>query len=131
MNLYAIFILIIFSVNISFGQEKLPPPKMEINNPILDEFVTELKNAVKNKDKEYIINILDPDILTSFGGNGGIEEFKNSWDLSSDGDFWKLMDKLLKLGGGKLQSDDFYVIPYVFSDWPEDDKNMTHLNIRP
>ncbi len=122
MNLYTIVIFIIFSVNVFFGQEKLLPPKMEINNPILDKFITELKIAVKNKDKEYIINILDPDILISFGSNGGIEEFKNYWDLSSDGDFWKLMERLLKLGGGKPQSDDFYTIPYVFSYWPEDEK---------
>ena len=122
MNLHAVFIFIILAVNILFGQEKLFPPKTEINNLILDEFITGLKSAVKNKDKEFIINILAPDILNSFGGNGGIEEFKNSWDLSSDGDFWKLMEKLLRLGGGKPQGDDFYTIPYVFSYWPEDEK---------
>jgi len=66
MNLYTTFIIIIFSVNVFFGQEKLLPPKIEINNPILDKFITELKIAVKNKDKEYIINILDPDIHISF-----------------------------------------------------------------
>jgi len=45
MNLYTVFIFIILSVNILFGQEKLLPPKTEINNPSLDEFITELKSA--------------------------------------------------------------------------------------
>ncbi|OUS01022.1 hypothetical protein A9Q86_09770 [Flavobacteriales bacterium 33_180_T64] len=96
---------------------------MEINDSILNEFITDLKNAIKSKDKEYIINILSEDILVSHGGNGGIEEFKTHWDWSSDDStFWLTMDKLLRLGAGKYQNDGFYLIPYIFSNWPEDEK---------
>lgn len=123
MKLTTIFISLFFISNSSFGQEKLPRPKIEINDPILNEFITSLKDAVKNKDKEYIISILSSDILISHGGSGGIVEFKSHWDWSSDdSSFWLTMDKLLQLGGGKYQGDGFYSIPYVSSDWPNDEK---------
>ena len=123
MKTSLIFISLFLIINSSLGQEKLLPPKMEINDPVLEEFISDLKNAVKNKDKEYILSILSSDILVSFGGNGGIEEFKSHWDWSSDdSSFWIIMDKILRLGGEKYQDNGFYSIPYVFSNWPGDEK---------
>ena len=96
---------------------------MEINDPVLNEFITNLKNAVKNKNKEHIISILSSDILVSHGGNGGVEEFKNHWNWSSDdSSFWTIMDKLLQLGGEKYRGNGFYLIPYVSTNWPGDEK---------
>lgn len=122
MKKHIIFILLFFIINSSFGQKKLLPPKMEINDPVLKEFISNLKDAVKKKDKEYILSILSSDILVSFGGNGGIKEFKSHWDWSSDdSSFWIIMDKILRLGGEKYQGDGLYSIPYVFSNWPRDE----------
>ena len=123
MKLTTIFIALFFINISSFGQEKLFPPKTEIKEPVLNEFITDLKNAAKNKDKEYIISVLSSDILVSHGGNGGVEEFKSHWNWSSDNsEFWLTMDKLLQLGGGKYQGDGFYTIPYVSSNWPGHEK---------
>jgi hypothetical protein len=141
MKKHLIFISLFFIINSMFGQEKLLPPKMEIKDPVLKEFITNLKNAVKNKDKEYILSILSSDILVSFGGNGGIEEFKSHWKWSSDdSSFWKIMDKILRLGGEKYKGGGFYSIPYVFSNWPRDDEKYesfehmaitgTNVNVR-
>ena len=43
------------------------------------------------------------------------------------------MDKLLQLGGAKYLGDGLYSIPYVFSEWPEDEKylNGPKLKCRP
>ena len=127
-------------MSISFGQGKMPPPKMEINDPGLNEFISELKSAVAKKDKEYIIGVLSPNILNSFGGNGGIAEFKSYWNWSSeDSTFWNIMDKLLELGGGKYQANGQYIVPYVYTDWPDDEQydafeqmviTGTHVNVR-
>lgn len=117
------FISLFFLINSTFGQEKLPRPKMEINDPVLTEFISNLKTAVKNKDKEYIISILSSDVLVSHGGNGGSKEFMSHWDWSSDDSaFWSTMDKMLQLGGGKYKGDGFYSIPYVSSNWPGHEK---------
>lgn len=140
MKRYIFFIILFFIINSSFGQEKLLPQKMEINDPLLNEFITNLKNAVKNKDKEYIISILSSDILISHGGNGGVQEFKNHWNWSSDdSSFWTVMDKLLRLGGEKYRGNGFYLIPYIFSNWPKNKKydvfehmaiTGTHIDVR-
>jgi len=123
MTKQIIYISFFFIINSSFGQEKLLPPKIKINDPVLKKFITNLKDAVKNKDKEYIISILSSNILVSHGGNGGNEEFKSQWNWSSDDSpFWFTMNKLLQLGSGKHNGDRFYSIPYVSSDWPGHEK---------
>ncbi|WP_411895228.1 hypothetical protein [Winogradskyella sp. A2] len=141
MKKHFIFISLFLITMSSFGQKKLLPPKMEIKDPVLKEFISNLKNAVKKKDKEYILSILSSDILVSFGGNGGIEEFKSRWNWSSDdSSFWKTMDKILQLGGEKYKGGGIYSIPYVFSNWPRDDEKYgafehmaitgTNVNVR-
>jgi hypothetical protein len=140
MKLYTSFLLIFLSASITFGQGKILRPDIKIDHPVLEEFISELKNAVANKDKEYIISILSPDILNSFGGNGGVEEFRSYWNWSSDeSPFWNTMNKLLKLGGGKYQGLGQYIVPYVYTDWPDDEKydafeqmviTGTHVNVR-
>ncbi len=123
MKKHIIFISLFFIINSMFGQEKLPRPKMEIKDPVLNEFITNLKDAVKNNDKEYIISILSSDVYVSHGGNGGVKEFMSHWNWSSDDSaFWSTMDKLLQLGGGKYKGNGFYKIPYVSSNWPGDEK---------
>jgi hypothetical protein len=118
-----IFISLFFMINSSFGQEKLLPSKIKIDDPVLKKFITNLKDAVKNKNKEYIISILSSTILVSHGGDGGNEEFKSHWNWSSDDSpFWSTMNKLLQLGSGKHNDDGFYSIPYVSSDWPGHEK---------
>jgi hypothetical protein len=140
MNIYGLTVILCFIVGITFGQGKIPRPDIKIDDPVLEEFISELKNAVANKDKEYIISMLSPDILNSFGDNGGVEEFKSYWNWpSDDSSFWNIMTKLLKLGGGEYQGNGQYIIPYVTTDWPDDEKydafehmviTGTHVNIR-
>lgn len=123
MKKYIIFISLFFIGINSFGQEKLLPPNVEIEDLVLNKFISDLKEAVKNKDNKYIIGILSSNILTSHGGNGGVDEFKAHWNWASDDSpFWITMDKLLQLGGGKYKGDRFYKIPYVSSNWPNDEK---------
>ena len=57
-----------FITTISFGQTKLLPPEIEINDTVLNVFITQLKTAVNSKDKDFIISVLSPDILNSFLG---------------------------------------------------------------
>ncbi len=87
----------------------------------LVSFLEEFKQAVSKKDKTWIINNLHPNVMNSFGNDGGIEEFKKSWEFQGDASaFWKLMDKIIDLGGGTMKSEDMYSMPYVFSHWPDE-----------
>lgn len=121
-------ILCLFALKIS-AQDKLYPPGPEISDYSLSQFLTELTLAVGKKDKKFILDHLSPNILNSFGGNGGIEEFKAYWDFDSvDSKFWEVAEQLLLIGGPKHKKDtEDYIIPFTFSDWPEDYDAFEHF----
>lgn len=104
------------------AQDELYPPAIEISDPTLSKFLTELTLAVGKKDRDFILSHLDPNILSSFGGNGGIEEFKTYWDFEKDNTkFWDELENILLIGGPKYEEGSgSYIIPYTFSDWPDE-----------
>jgi len=116
---YFLFILVqVLILNSSFAQDKLPRPSVEINDPSLIQFLDRLEDAMKTRDKEYIISILSPNIVNSFGGNNGIAEFKSYWDWSSNSSsFWRIMQRIIEMGGGTYKQNGRYILPYVFPDW--------------
>jgi len=128
------------AINSIMAQEKLVPPNSEIQEPRLKEFLVNLEDAVYQKEKDFILNNLSPHVTNSFGGDGGIEEFKQYWNWEEDPSaFWKLATKLFELGGGGYQGGDSYRIPYVSSDWPGHEKynvfdhmaiTGSHVNVR-
>lgn len=103
------------------AQGEFYPPNPNITDFTLSKFLTELTLAVGKKDKTFILEHLDPNILNSFGGDGGIKEFKEYWNFKeNDPRFWETMEQLLLIGGPKYEegSNEYY-IPYTFTDWPE------------
>lgn len=116
------------------GQDKLYPPSVEIEDNSLYKFIIELTLAVGKKDSAFIIHHMTSDMMNSFGGDGGINEFREYWhNLEADSDFWPLAERLLKLGGGKyLSSTRQYSIPYSYSVWDSLSQNydpFTHSTI--
>lgn len=115
LNLLA---LLFFFTGPLLAQQKLIPSEANIEDATLREFLANLATAVDEKNKEFIISNLSQQMKNSFGGDGGIEEFKQYWSWDSDpSGFWSLMEKLLSLGGGKVRHESSYSIPYVFTDW--------------
>lgn len=84
------------------------------------EFRAKLLDALKRRDADFILAILDPHVLNSLGGNGGIEEFKEQWrPEEKDSDLWPTLTAVLEMGGsfeaaggGKV-----FCAPYVSSRW--------------
>ena len=99
--------------------QKLLPRDETDKEASLRIFVDELKNAVKKQDGKYILSVLDKEVISSFGGDGGIGEFKQLWDIQSpNSEVWRIMEKILDLGGVFMQTDDSmhqFVFPYVFA----------------
>ncbi len=48
-----------------------------------NHFRENLIEAVRRRDVKYVVGILDPAIVNSFGGSGGIEEFTKMWKLTA------------------------------------------------
>lgn len=111
---------------VSFGQERYVKPVDEASKDAsFLAFRTKLIAAVKKKDAKYILAIVDKNIKNSFGGNDGIAEFKEAWDLEkANTNFWQVFSEVINNGGhfvkeGNSTTKTFWA-PYSFNGFPED-----------
>ena len=84
-------------------------------------FRAHLQAAVARHDTAALLHVVAPDILNSFGGDGGRGEFREQWGLSTPNgmDVWAVLGGLLALGG-RFTSDTTFYAPYTFKGTPGD-----------
>ncbi len=100
---------------------KLLPPKATYTDSSLSYFLDKLELAVDNEDMDYVLSVLYENVTVSFGGDGGIEEFKEHWnEIESPERLWKTLKQILKMGGDSYSVGDYYALPYVHTNWLED-----------
>lgn len=87
-------------------------------------FRTKLIAAVERHDANFIINILDPKIQLSFGGDAGIADFKKLWKVQQkNSKFWAAMLPVIKNGGHfdkVVPGVKRFEAPYTFGGFPTD-----------
>lgn len=110
----------------SVAQERYVRP---VDNAAKDasfaSFRRKLIAAAERRDADYILSILDPGIMNSFGGDGGIEEFKTMWRIDSkDSEFWREFLPVIKNGGDFRSAEKgeppTFSAPYSFVGFPDD-----------
>ncbi len=118
------------------GSGCMPTTEVETIQPIddssfslsLSKFLKIFDTAVKNKDFTAIKNFTSTQILNSFGGAGGIDEFILIWKNNQDGLFETLSQ--IRKGGGRLTRDkdgtELYCLPRMFTDFPKDLNAFTY-----
>jgi len=97
---------------------KLMPVDAARDYPDLAAYRDTLLAAVKRRDADAVIALVDPKIRTSFGGGGGVKALRES--LKQPGN-WDDLEQLLSLGGtfqGESRDRSFWA-PYVYSAWPD------------
>ena len=128
MSLRALTVLMMvvtFAV-LAAGQERFVKPVDEASKDAsFLAFRTKLIAAAERKDARFIRSILDPDIMNSFGGNGGIKEFEEAWGIDEGNSrFWSEFLPVIKHGGAfsppTEASGRMFIAPYSFSSWPEE-----------
>jgi hypothetical protein len=78
-----------------------------------------LLEAVLQRDMAFILGILSQDILNSFGGNGGIAEFKEQRKPEQPGSkLWPTLLTVLVLGGS-FRDERTFAAPYTYSRFPD------------
>ena len=98
---------------------KLYPVDEATQNPSFFVFRARLLEAVQQRDTAFLYSILAPDILNSFGGDGGIAEFREMWNPDlPDTELWKTLMSVLAYGG-TFQGSTF-AAPYMFSRFPDE-----------
>ena len=97
---------------------ELRPVDEAVRQPDFFTFRAQLQAAVARHDTAAVIAALDPGVRLSFGGHGGIADFRTMW-LAPDRieTLWREMGTVLALGGS-FQGASSFVAPYIFSQWP-------------
>lgn len=81
-------------------------------------FRSQLIKALETRDSAFVLAVVDPKIMLSYGGDAGVKDFKRIWKPESrDSPLWDELLAILK-NGGKFDRKEFYA-PYIFAAWPE------------
>ncbi len=101
----------------SYG--KLYPVDEGARDESFAQFRRQLRAAVDRRDVRFIESILDPEILNSFGGDGGPKEFRETWKLDrpSRSTLWRTLRSVLSMGSGEITGQ--FCAPYVFAKFPD------------
>jgi hypothetical protein len=106
---------------------KLLPVDEAARDPELFAFRAQLQAAVARHDVAAVLDVVDPQIKNNFGGDGGVQEFREHWKLAgADSPLWAELGLVLALGG-TFQDKDNFVAPYVFHRWPEEIDSFEHV----
>jgi len=109
-----------FAINVSAQVAKLYPVDEASKEPTFFTFRARLVQAVQRRDANHLLSILSPKIQNSFGGDGGIEEFKTTWKPERpQSEVWTELAIVLSLGGA-FDKDGIFEAPYISAKWPED-----------
>lgn len=132
MRAIAICLLLIAAMGMPVGaaaQQQLLPVDEAVKQPDFFSFRAGLIAAVARRDAQAILAVVHKDIKTSFGPEGGIDDFKKKWRLDrADSPFWETFATVLALGG-TFNSADGFVAPYVFANWPEGSDSFENVAI--
>jgi hypothetical protein len=114
---------------------KLLPSDEAVQDPELFAFRARLQAAVARHDTAAVLEVVDPNIKNTFGGDDGLAAFRRLWKLETgdDSGLWDELGLVLALGGS-FQSNpqnnkDTFVAPYVFSRWPEQFDAFEHVAV--
>ncbi len=92
----------------------------------------QLRAAVKRRDANALLELVDPAIRTSFGAGGGRDAFRKLLsDQESGARVWQEISDAIALGGTfrGVGPERMFWAPYVYSAWPEKLDAFTHMAV--
>jgi hypothetical protein len=108
----------------AFAQEaKLPPVDEAASDASWVRFRSTLLAALEQRDKAFVLRILDPKIKNGEDTPTGLAQFKKEWDFDRDPkEFWIELRRVLSLGTVYVRGRSGTEVcgPYVAMRWPED-----------
>jgi hypothetical protein len=93
-------------------------------------FRQEILGVIFGRNHKALLKYVDPAIRTSFGDEGGVDEFRRTWKPDSpESALWDELAEILRLGGSFIGEgeDRTFWAPYVYSAWPEDYDPFEHV----
>lgn len=109
-----------------FERFQLVPVDEAQDDPSFLTFRKELQAAIKKRDTAALLAALHPEFKSSFGGDGGIEEFVRMWGLaeadSASSKVWHELARVLEHGGAFVPVNEsrVFIAPYVSARFPDE-----------
>ncbi len=98
---------------------KLYPVDEAAKDPSFFVFRAKLLKIVQQRDSASLYQLLSADVKNSFGGNGGVAEFKQMWNPErANSKLWSELLLVLSLGG-RFDGQGVFMAPYTFSNFPD------------
>lgn len=105
------------------------PVDQAAQQPDFFSFRAQLLVALAKRDVDGLMSVVHKDIKNSFGGNDGIDEFRETWFSERPGaSIWETLTSVLALGG-IFTSEAKFSAPYVFSLWPRDVSGFDYVAV--
>jgi hypothetical protein len=104
------------------GQRLLPVDEANQDGSFA-KFREQMIWAVESMNGNDLLPMLDSNIRLSFGGSGGLSDFKKMWKpQDKNSPLWAKLDWVLKHGGSFRNegSNKIFWAPYVYSNWPDE-----------
>lgn len=93
-------------------------------DPSLVTFLNKLQQSVEQKDTELLLSLIAQNIKFSFGSSDKRDEFISFWQLDQNptqSKIWGELEDALELGGSFFDPNhNTYIIPYIYSHFPEE-----------
>lgn len=87
-------------------------------------FRAKLLTAIENRDRKFVLSVLDPKVRNGSDAPLGIAEFRRQWEFDSDdGVFWRMLPSALSVGSAWFERPNKQrelCAPYVLAKWPRD-----------
>ena len=102
---------------------KLYPVDEASQDPSFFVFRARLLLALQQRDAGFVLSILSPDVLLSFGGHDGVEEFEKRWQPERpDSPLWNELMVVLALGGAFRDGGEgrYFAAPYTYTNFLHD-----------
>ena len=107
-----------FLGRVAAQEVKLFPVDEASQNASFKRFRDRLIAALRRRDRKYLLSVLHPRIMNSFGGNQGVKGFVEQWELNSpNSKIWTELMTILSMGGSFEEKGQKFYAPYVSSRW--------------
>lgn len=101
---------------------QLLPVDQASQDPSFAKFRNEMLTAVTARNASALMPMLDSNIRLSFGGSGGLADFRKNWKpQDKNSALWTKLEWVVKHGGSfrKEGANTTFWAPYVYSNWPD------------
>jgi hypothetical protein len=106
------------SPSLAAQELRVLPVDEAVQDPAFFAFRAGLQRAIVERDTASLLAVVHPEIKLSFGGDYGIDRFREMLVDPAEG-VWVELGTLLALGG-RFYDDSTFAAPYTFTDSPDE-----------